>query len=95
MSAGRPHRLSRRAPRREAGTPVRGPHPALALALRPLPLTAREREIVELAARGHANKDIAQRLTVSVRTVEGHLYRATRKLGVSERAALADVLGIE
>ena len=69
--------------------------PALATAVRPLPLTAREREIVELAARGLSNKDIAERLTVSVRTVEGHLYRAGLKLGVSERTALKDVLGLE
>jgi DNA-binding CsgD family transcriptional regulator len=69
--------------------------PALATAVRPLPLTAREREIVVLAARGLSNKDIAERLTVSVRTVEGHLYRAGHKLGVSERTALADVLGVE
>jgi DNA-binding NarL/FixJ family response regulator len=69
--------------------------PALAIAVRPLPLTAREREIVALAARGLSNKDIAERLTVSVRTVEGHLYRAGLKLGVSGRTALADVLGVE
>lgn len=69
--------------------------PALAIAVRPLPLTAREREIVSLAARGLSNRDIAERLTVSVRTVEGHLYRAGLKLGVSERTALADVLGVE
>jgi DNA-binding CsgD family transcriptional regulator len=68
--------------------------PALAIAARPLPLTAREREIAALAARGLSNKDIAERLTVSVRTVEGHLYRAGLKLGVSERNALADVLGV-
>ena len=41
------------------------------------------------------DRDIAERLTVSVRTVEGHLYRAGLKLGVSERTALADVLGVE
>ena len=69
--------------------------PALAIAARPLPLTRREREIVVLAARGLSNKSIAERLTVSVRTVEGHLYRATHKLGVSERAALAEVVGLE
>ncbi|KAA1424992.1 AAA family ATPase [Mumia zhuanghuii] len=69
--------------------------PALAVAARPLPLTAREREIAELAARGLSNKEIAERLTVSVRTVEGHLYRAGHKLGVSERAAMADILGVE
>lgn len=69
--------------------------PALALAARPLPLTAREREIAALAARGLSNKEIAERLTVSVRTVEGHLYRAGHKLGVSERTAMADILGVE
>ena len=69
--------------------------PALAIAARPLPLTAREREIAGLAARGLSNKTIAARLTVSVRTVEGHLYRAGLKLGVSERTALAAVLGVE
>ena len=69
--------------------------PALAIAMRPLPLTAREREIVILAARGLSNKTIAERLTVSVRTVEGHLYRAGLKLGVSERTAFADLLGVE
>ncbi len=69
--------------------------PALRIAARPLPLTAREREIVTLAARGLSNRDIAERLTVSVRTVEGHLYRAGHKLGVSERTALTEVLGIE
>jgi DNA-binding NarL/FixJ family response regulator len=69
--------------------------PALVQAARPLPLTAREREIAALAARGLSNKDIAGRLTLSVRTVEGHLYRAGHKLGVSERAALANLLGVE
>ena len=69
--------------------------PALAIAARPLPLTAREREICVLAARGLSNKEIADRLTVSVRTVEGHLYRAGLKLGVSDRAKLADILGVE
>jgi DNA-binding CsgD family transcriptional regulator len=69
--------------------------PALAVAARPLPLTGREREIATLAAHGLSNRQIAERLTVSVRTVEGHLYRAGLKLGVSERTALTDVLGNE
>ncbi|MBC9225256.1 AAA family ATPase [Aeromicrobium sp. 636] len=69
--------------------------PALTSALRPLPLTAREREIVTLAARGLSNREVAERLTLSVRTVEGHLYRAGAKLGVSDRAVFADVLGLE
>jgi DNA-binding CsgD family transcriptional regulator len=67
--------------------------PALAAALHPLPLTAREREIAGLAARGLSNREIAARLTVSVRTVEGHLYRAGHKLDVAHRDQLAELLG--
>lgn len=69
--------------------------PALEKAVRPLPLTSREREIVTLAARGRSNREIAASLTLSVRTVEGHLYRAGHKLGVTDRADFAGVLGIE
>lgn len=68
--------------------------PALARAATPLPLTPREREIASLAAHGLSNKDIADRLTLSVRTVEGHLYRVNLKLGVSERSALSKVLEV-
>ncbi|MGQ0719058.1 MAG: LuxR C-terminal-related transcriptional regulator, partial [Pseudonocardiales bacterium] len=63
--------------------------PALATLATPLPLTNREREIVTLAAGGLSNRQIADRLTVSVRTVEGHLYRACAKLGTSDRTGLA------
>lgn len=66
--------------------------PALVAVARPLPLTEREREIITLAAHGLSNRQIAERLTVSVRTVEGHLYRATAKLGVSSRTELAALL---
>ncbi|HSZ29501.1 MAG TPA: LuxR C-terminal-related transcriptional regulator, partial [Pseudonocardiaceae bacterium] len=66
--------------------------PALATIATPLPLTDREREIATLAASGLSNRDIAQRLVVSVRTVEGHLYRACAKLGASGRAELATLL---
>ncbi len=58
-------------------------------------LTDAEWRVAEAVARGLSNKEIAGRLTLSVRTVEGHLYRAGLKLGVSERTALAEVLGIE
>jgi DNA-binding NarL/FixJ family response regulator len=51
-------------------------------------LTAREREIVALAAGGASNAEIAERLVLSVRTVETHLFRAMKKLGVSSRADL-------
>jgi DNA-binding NarL/FixJ family response regulator len=66
--------------------------PALTALTRPLPLTAREREIATLVAAGLTNREIAERLVVSVRTVEGHLYRATTKLGVTDRAQLAELL---
>lgn len=67
--------------------------PAVRLAAQPLPLTGREREIATLAANGLTNREIADRLVVSVRTVEGHLYRANAKLGTSSRADLAYLLG--
>ena len=54
--------------------------PALDLAAHPLPLTIREREIANLVAAGLSNREIADRLVVSVRTVEGHLYRACVKM---------------
>lgn len=66
--------------------------PALELAAHPLPLTVREREIANLVAAGLSNKDIADRLVVSVRTVEGHLYRACIKLDISDREHLAAVI---
>lgn len=69
--------------------------PALLAAGRPLPLTEREREIVTLAAHGLSNKDIADRLTVSIRTVEGHLYRAGAKLGTTRRTDLATHVQID
>ena len=56
-------------------------------------LTRREREIALAAAGGLSNREIAGNLTVSVRTVEGHLSRIYNKLGVNDRAGLAAVLG--
>ncbi|GAC67527.1 helix-turn-helix transcriptional regulator [Gordonia soli] len=66
--------------------------PALVEAAQPLPLTSREREIATLVAAGLSNKEIARRLTVSVRTVEGHIYRACTKLDVTDRAEIAALL---
>ena len=51
-------------------------------------LTPRERQLVELATRGLSNAQIGDRLVLSVRTVESHLYRAMQKLGVSDRHEL-------
>jgi DNA-binding CsgD family transcriptional regulator len=54
-------------------------------------LTAREREVAHLAARGLADRAIAEQLEVSVRTVETHLTRAYSKLGVQGRTDLTSV----
>ena len=51
-------------------------------------LTAREAQVVELAASGLSNRAIADQLVLSLRTVENHLHRAFTKLGVSSRAEL-------
>jgi len=51
-------------------------------------LTARQRQIVTLAAAGLSNRQIADRLTLSIRTVGNHLYSAYTRLGASDRAAL-------
>jgi DNA-binding NarL/FixJ family response regulator len=51
-------------------------------------LTSREAQLVELASLGLSNAQIADRLVLSVRTVESHLYRAMRKLGVRDRREL-------
>ncbi len=48
-------------------------------------LTPREAQMVELAARGLTNAEIADRLVLSKRTVETHIYRAMRKLGINDR----------
>lgn len=56
------------------------------------PLTERQREIVELAVAGMSNKDIAKRLIMSVRSVEGHLYRACQRVGANSREELAAII---
>nr|WP_246803398.1 helix-turn-helix transcriptional regulator [Cellulomonas hominis] len=56
---------------------------------RPEPLSAREREVATLAREGLSNRQIADRLYLSVRTVENHMSRALRKLGYVSRGDLA------
>jgi DNA-binding NarL/FixJ family response regulator len=51
-------------------------------------LTARQRQIVTLAATGLSNRQIAEKLTLSIRTVGNHLYSAYARLGASDRDAL-------
>ncbi len=55
-------------------------------------LTAREREIADLAAQRLTNPEIAQRMFLSTKTVETHLRNVFRKLGVSNRAGLMRVI---
>ncbi|WP_246398165.1 AAA family ATPase [Mycobacterium vicinigordonae] len=58
----------------------------------PAPLSAQERRIAELAAKGLTNKEIARQMSLSPRTVGAHLYRLFPKLGVTRRAGLHDAL---
>ena len=58
----------------------------------PESLTPSERRVVELAAAGGSNREIAQELFVTEKTVETHLGHAFRKLSVSSRRQLPDVL---
>ena len=51
-------------------------------------LSAREREVTNMGAQGLTNVEIAARLVLSTRTVESHLFRAIRKLGISNRREL-------
>ncbi|MEV0283653.1 AAA family ATPase [Kribbella sp. NPDC050820] len=55
-------------------------------------LTTQQRQIAELAAAGLTNKQIAERLVLSPRTVSTHLYQIFPKLGITTRAALRDAL---
>ena len=55
-------------------------------------LTAGERRVVEAAARGLTNREIATELFLSPKTVEMHLSRSYRKLDVASRGALAGAL---
>ncbi|MEO8184196.1 MAG: response regulator transcription factor [Deltaproteobacteria bacterium] len=68
-----------------------------AFARQPLPapdpeleeLTLREREVLRLLARGYAYKEIASRLSISVKTVESHASAVLRKLQLSNRRELS------
>jgi DNA-binding NarL/FixJ family response regulator len=60
-------------------TAVRNPAPA--------PLAARERQVLQLVAKGTSNRDIARELFISEATVKTHLSHVSTKLGVTDRAA--------
>jgi DNA-binding CsgD family transcriptional regulator len=53
------------------------------------PLTDRELEVAALVAEGLTNKEVAARLSLSVRTAENHLLNVMNKLGLDNRAQVA------
>lgn len=55
-------------------------------------LTASERRVADMAAEGMANREIAQALFVTPRTIEQHLYNTYKKLGIQTRVQLTDAL---
>jgi DNA-binding CsgD family transcriptional regulator len=66
--------------------------PALAASKVPLPFTRREHEIANLVSRGLSNRDIAKVTSLSIRTIEGHVYQASSKAGVSSRSELSELV---
>ena len=79
VAAGRPH----------LGEAIRGtPAEDYARAAARLPLTTRQREVLRLLAEGKSNKQVAQLLERSVKTVEAHRARLTARLGLSGIAEL-------
>ncbi|MFB7136301.1 LuxR C-terminal-related transcriptional regulator [Streptomyces sp. NPDC056237] len=58
-------------------------------------LTDRERDVARLAAAGLSSRDVADRLGITVRTVDNHLYRVYRKTGVTSRGDLREVLTLD
>lgn len=55
-------------------------------------LTPSERRVAQLAAAGHTNRDIAQALFVTPKTIEVHLSHAYQKLGIRSRSQLSYAL---
>ncbi|MDX6198604.1 MAG: hypothetical protein QOJ79_1755 [Actinomycetota bacterium] len=69
-----------------------GARPRRTALLGPDALTPSEREVAELAASGHTNRDIAGRLFVTVKAVEKHLRNAYAKLDIERRTELTEAL---
>jgi DNA-binding CsgD family transcriptional regulator len=66
--------------------------PALDLLTSPPDLTPREEEIAGLAAKGMTSRAIAERLVISVRTVDNALQHVYDKLGITSRSELPRIL---
>jgi DNA-binding CsgD family transcriptional regulator len=69
--------------------PFQEPRPDLKAVLAPFGISARETEIVELIMKGLSNKEIADRLCISVDTVKKHSYNSYKKLNVQNRVQLS------
>ena len=69
--------------------------PALSQTADRVPLTSREREIGILIGEGFSSRAVADRLSLSVRTVENHIYRAMVKTGATSREELAAMAGYD
>ena len=65
---------------------------SLSWAVLAVPLSRRERETATLAAKGASNAQIAETLSLSIRTVESHLYATFAKLGIADRSQLSEAL---
>jgi DNA-binding CsgD family transcriptional regulator len=89
------HRCGATALERETTDALRalGARPRSPFTSGPESLTDRERSVSDLAAAGATNREIAETLVVTVRTVEFHLSRAFQKLGIGSRTELAGALG--
>lgn len=66
--------------------------PAVRAVTMPQPFTNRQREVIALVAKGLSNKEIADRLTMSIRSVEGHLFRASQRVGANSRDELVAIV---
>jgi DNA-binding NarL/FixJ family response regulator len=75
------HVIRERARASAAGDPARAENPALAL-------TGREYEILQLIASGHSNREIAEMLSLSIKTVETHRMHLMEKLDIHDVAGL-------
>jgi ATP/maltotriose-dependent transcriptional regulator MalT len=80
---------------RDAGAPVprrgRGDAGTVTPALAALGITSREAEVLALVAAGASNRQVAEQLVISMRTVDKHVERLLAKTGTATRAGLADV----
>jgi two-component system response regulator NreC len=77
----------------EGGTylePQLGARLAAVATRKPPELSERELEVLQLIARGHTNREIAERLFLSVRTIESHRARLQRKLELTRRSELVE-----